>query len=267
MSNSTQPKTKTRSISVDLMLTMLLMLLSVTAFCMSKPEAEQLFSESNSAYEKGDFQKAYDGYKLIENEFSSFELQFNLGNACLKLDKIGESVLHYERAKKINPFDEDMKTNLQMANQKVADKIEALPSLGVSDLWKNITSESALQRWAMASLILFFLGFLFLALFVLKKNLIYRRAIFLTGLFLLFTSLGTWALAGSAKQRILSNTEAVVLTPKVDVKGSPDETTATVFVLHQGTKVSIREKRDAWIEIRIANGSVGWVKAETIETI
>jgi SH3-like domain-containing protein len=38
-------------------------------------------------------------------------------------------------------------------------------------------------------------------------------------------------------------------------------------VVHEGLKVQILDKIGDWVEIRINNGSKGWVKAENLERI
>jgi hypothetical protein len=63
------------------------------------------------------------------------------------------------------------------------------------------------------------------------------------------------------------STEAIVFVPALHVKSSPDEGSNDVFVIHEGTKLSIRDQIGEWCEIRIANGNVGWVKASTLKII
>ena len=52
------------------------------------------------------------------------------------------------------------------------------------------------------------------------------------------------------------------------VKSAPDDSGTELFVLHEGTKVIIKSTfADSWVEIRIADGHVGWLKASDIERI
>ena len=51
------------------------------------------------------------------------------------------------------------------------------------------------------------------------------------------------------------------------VKSSPDKSSTDLFVLHEGTLVSITDRLDGWCEITIADGKKGWLEAKTIETI
>ena len=51
------------------------------------------------------------------------------------------------------------------------------------------------------------------------------------------------------------------------VKSSTDEKGNDQFILHEGTKVEIMDEYNDWKKIKIANGTVGWIKAKDIEII
>jgi SH3-like domain-containing protein len=53
----------------------------------------------------------------------------------------------------------------------------------------------------------------------------------------------------------------------VEIKSSPDENSTSLFVLHEGTKVYIKETFEDWAEIKIADGNTGWIKIKSIERI
>jgi len=61
--------------------------------------------------------------------------------------------------------------------------------------------------------------------------------------------------------------EAILISPTVTIKSSPDEKSVDLFVLHEGTKVQLKDQIGNWYEIRIANGSVGWIPASAVEKI
>ena len=69
------------------------------------------------------------------------------------------------------------------------------------------------------------------------------------------------------KEQLLYNTEAIVMTPTLNVKSSPDETSNDVFVIHEGTKVFLLDTIAGWQEIKIANGSVGWILKSDLKKI
>jgi len=57
------------------------------------------------------------------------------------------------------------------------------------------------------------------------------------------------------------------MAPSVNARSSPDEQSTNVFVLHEGTKVSITDSVQHWKEIRIANGNTGWIPRESLREI
>jgi SH3-like domain-containing protein len=66
---------------------------------------------------------------------------------------------------------------------------------------------------------------------------------------------------------LINRTEAIVMSSAASVKSSPDRSATELFVLHEGTKVSIGETIDGWAEVRIADGRKGWIEDKRIERI
>ena len=68
--------------------------------------------------------------------------------------------------------------------------------------------------------------------------------------------------AAQLKHAAATQDQAIIMTPTVTVKSSPSETSVDLFVLHEGSKVTILETSNGWNKIRIANGSVGWLEVD-----
>ena len=49
-------------------------------------------------------------------------LFYDLGNACIKSDRLGEAILWYERARLLSPRDEDVGANLHFASRGRKDR-------------------------------------------------------------------------------------------------------------------------------------------------
>lgn len=240
---------------------------SFAASALDRTEAESLFAQANAAYEAGDFAASLALYDSVAAEFSSFELWYNAGNAAFRTGELGRSILYYERARRIKPTDDDLQVNLTIANERVADRIAELPSLGVENLWTVLTASARLHLWSLLAIAFQVIGFGFLAgwLFVAKPAV--KRSFFALGVAGVLIGFTAYGMANATMNRIEANTEAVILAPLVEVKNSPSADESNAFVLHEGTKVKIRQQRGEWYEIKLANGSVGWVLADTIETI
>jgi SH3-like domain-containing protein len=50
----------------------------------------------------------------------------------------------------------------------------------------------------------------------------------------------------------------------VSGKSSPDQSGNDIFVLHEGTKVTVDDKVGEWLEIRLSDGNKGWVPLNSI---
>ncbi len=64
-----------------------------------------------------------------------------------------------------------------------------------------------------------------------------------------------------------TETYAVVMTPKLSAYAGPLESSTQLFVLHEGTRLQILRDSDGWLEVRLADGKTGWVRATQVEFI
>ena len=64
-----------------------------------------------------------------------------------------------------------------------------------------------------------------------------------------------------------SSQGVVMMAASASIMTSPDANSQELFRLHEGTKVKLNKTDGNWIEIEIANGSVGWTSKENVEII
>ncbi len=236
-------------------------------FAANENDAKQLFYSANKAYEAGNFEEALSIYDSIAKAHTSFELHFNAGNAAFRAGKLGKSIVHYERAKRIAPNNDDLLVNLAIANARVVDRITELPSLGVEDLWGSLTSTNHLQTWAWVALFFQFLGFGLTAGWLFVRTAAIKRTLLALGITCIFLGAAAYGMSRATYNRVQAATAGVIMDAKVEVKNSPGSNDANAFILHEGTKVKLQQQLGDWYEIQIANGSVGWVQARAIEII
>ena len=102
---------------------------------------------------------------------------------------------------------------------------------------------------------------------LLAQRLSLRKAGFYgTVVAVLLCMLTTWFALGERRE-MLDDTSAVVMTASTAVKSSPDKSSTDLFVLHEGTVVTITNRLDDWCEVVIADGKKGWLECRKIETI
>lgn len=73
--------------------------------------------------------------------------------------------------------------------------------------------------------------------------------------------------AANQKAELVNRSYAIVFAPTVTVKSSPDASGTDLFVLHEGTRVSVKSKLGDWSEIALEDGNVGWMPTKDIEII
>lgn len=219
-------------------------------------------------YSNQEFEKAIDTYEqIISNGYESAELYYNLGNAYYKSNKFALAIVNYERAKKLNPNDDDIDFNLKLANTHVVDKIDVIPQFFLSSWWDNLILLLSSNNWAIISMAAFILGLLGLLLFFLSHSTFIRRFSFWLGVAVLIISLFTFNF--SRKQKWLDENEpdAIILTPSVVVKSAPSESGTELFLIHEGLKVTVTDKLGDWREIRLSDGNEGWIKLNDLVII
>ena len=229
---------------------------------------EELFRQGNLAYQQKEYQEALQYYQQILSQgYESADLYYNIGNCYYRLNKIGQAILYYEKARRLKPNDPDIRYNLKLANLRILDKVEEPPRFFLFVWWdafKYFFSVHQLTRvipTLVVLLVMLLIGWLFI-----RKDRLRRTALYLavlTGMLLLLLGYVYSVRIGELK----IHNEAVVLAPSVTVLSAPNEDSADVFVLHEGVKVKIEEVRDKWAEISLPDGKVGWVKQEVLGII
>ena len=229
----------------------------------------EFYQEGNRRYQEGDFEGALTSYlRLVEAGFESGEVYYNIGNTYFKLSNVAQSILYYERARRLLPGDEDVKVNLDLARSLTVDEIEPLPRFwlfNVLDWWVGLLPRTLLIAVVAAS---YLVGTGVVLLLILKRGAPVavwgKRIASASGVvFLLF------GLNLAVRELELGQTqEAVVLQPQVDVLSAPlDDETLTIFTVHEGTKVRIDRLSEEWAEVALEDGRVGWVPVGVLETI
>jgi len=223
------------------------------------------FGEGNVAYNEGDYEQALTFYnQVVEAGYESADLYYNMGNTYYKMKQYPMSILYYEKALKLNPGDEDIRTNLEIANLAVVDKINVIPQSFIERWWNGVKTSFSADGWAWVSIVLFVLFLLCLFAFLMSRRTGLRKAGFFAGLVLLLCLVFSVVFAVEKYQDLKHQDEAIVMTPTITVKSSPTDTSVDLFVLHEGTKVRILESTNGWNKIKIADGSVGWLQEESM---
>ena len=225
------------------------------------------FDSANAAYARGEFSLAQSGYESLLEDRVHFASEFNLGNAFFKQQKFGQAILHYERARQLTPNNEDLETNLTLANSQISDRIEALPTAGISNVWQGIVAPGRHLLWHRLMVLFWTLGFGVLAARLMSQNFGNRRILGTVGTSLLAVGIAFMSLSWSALNRISNDKSAIVLANESPVRSQPGDAGMTLFMIHEGTKVAVIQQDARYTKIKLPNGNVGWIASNDMETI
>lgn len=224
-------------------------------------------ADADSAYVKGEFQKAIDYYETLLEEGVSDELYYNLGNSYFKMDNIGKAILNYERALLLNPGNNDIQANLVISRSKTVDKVEPLPELFFISWTKALMNQSSADGWAKWAISFFILFLICSFIYVFSKQILIKKISFGLAILFIFFTLGTHAFARHQKKVLLSRDTAIVMTPSVTIRSTPSESGTALFILHEGRKVGIKDTVGEWKKITLEDGKVGWINSSDLEII
>lgn len=230
--------------------------------------SDSLFVNANAAYSEGNFEQAFDLYQQIQsNGLESPELYYNMGNSAFRSNKLGFAILYYEKALKLDPGFSDARNNLSYVSVYKEDKLDQVPELFIRVWIKALFKLFSVSQWSYIALALFFLGLSGIIIYIFAGSLVFKKVGFFTGM----TAILLFALSFSAtinrNSELKNPGSAVITTPSVVIKSSPSLSGTDLFVLHEGTKVSVHETVGEWIEIKISDGRVGWMQNTALQLI
>jgi tetratricopeptide (TPR) repeat protein len=225
-------------------------------------------SQGNTYYTAAKYDSALIQYQaVVDAGFESSGLYYNLGNTYFKLHDIPSAILYYEKAEKLEPTDEDILKNLEVANGMIVDKIDPMPRIFLKIWWDSIYNMFDADSWAWLSI-----GFLALTLvaayFYFTSSILWmKKSGFFSGLILVIFTIISFGLASQRYYYTKQVNEAIIFIPTITIKSSPGNSSVDLFVLHEGSKVTLLDEVVGWHKIKIANGSVGWLPNESFKGI
>ena len=246
----------------------LLAVISLSSFLIPLASHAITKAEADSAYVRGEYQKAIDDYEALLKKGVSAELYYNLGNAYYRTENITRAVLNYERALLLSPSDPDIRFNLQMARSKTIDKIVPEQEMFFVTWYRSLVNMASVDGWAMIALVCLGLAII-LALIYLFSNYVWLRKVGFFGAFLMIVVfICSNIFAHQQKNQLVNRSGAIIIESAVNVKSTPAKNGIDLFILHEGTRVTIIDaSMKEWKEIRLADGKEGWVETKQMETI
>jgi Tetratricopeptide repeat. len=224
--------------------------------------------KAENDYTAGDFKSAIASYEEIaEKEGISSKLYYNLGNAYFKNKQYPQAILNYERSLLLDPSNKDTKFNLKLAQLQTTDKIDSVDKFILTEWFEDVRDIMSSNKWAYIAIASFIITIILLFTYIFSRKIFVRKIGFFGGIAFLVICIFCNVCSSSQKRKLELRENAIVFTPTVTVKGSPADSGTEIFVIHEGTKVKIRNILGTWSEIELADGKVGWLPSADIVKI
>jgi tetratricopeptide (TPR) repeat protein len=228
---------------------------------------EDTFDSACRAYEDGHWDAAADAFRsLLRYGLADARIEYNLANTEYKRGRLGEAILHYERARRLSPADGEIVANLAIARSKLRDVVEDEDAAGVLHAVRAAQDRLGVstQAWLLVGCIWLLAaivtwcgarsgGFTPAWGWTLAALLLVSLLVFLSWR-------ATWA-------RLEGTPRAVVLKPTVEALAGPGLNNTSLFTLHEGIAVTIESEREGWLQVSLPNGLTGWVVRDAAERI
>lgn len=246
----------------------------------------ELVSQADSAYNAGNYSEAVALYKdVIANQGTSAALLFNLGNAYYQAGDLGQAMLCFQRAKRLDPTNKQINGNLKFLSEKVNDantaeqrgkrrKVTEDEPNFFQGIHKNITQESSSNTWAgwAAAFFIIFAGAG--ALYLFNGNVLIKKVGFFGGMIFLGLSMIFLVVAYVGASAYDNNEYGIITAYKVNLRTEPNTPAReNEDVLTRGTKIRIvAEETNAegdvtWYKVRLNSDYIGWLPADEVEEI
>jgi len=227
-----------------------------------------VFIQANEFYKKEQYDTSVILYEsILKSGLEAPEVYFNLGNAYYKKKNIAKAILNFERAHKLEPNNDNINFNLQLSQTMIVDKINSLPEFFLKHWWRSFSALFSSDSWGTISIVLFIIALIIATVYLFTVRLWLKKLSFWLVMALISISLISFINSYQLKRKSIAQTTAIVMTPSVTIKSSPDENGTDLFVIHEGLKVWVLDKVDNWSKITIADGNSGWLKNSDIEPI
>ena len=220
----------------------------------------------NDAFKKGLYQKALEDYKKTENfGLGGAGLYTNTARTHSQLRNDAQAILYYEKALKIKPNDETLKTELSNIIKRNPELDELSGDFFFVSWWRFFAGLWLPDTWAILSFVMLAGAGLFI-LFDINLPIIrlYRKYIVAGAFtfFIIFT-----VAAYSRYKTIFDNGQYIVILPDAKLKAGPDDLSPEISPLPPGSKVRKKDDLGQWMQVISPFGDTGWIKSQSIAPI
>ena len=184
------------------------------------------------------------------------------------MGNITQSIIAYERALRLNPGDSDVRYNLQFLRGKTIDKVVPVDEMFFVTWYHSLQNVLSIDTWATMAVVAFVVSLVLMLAYLFGSNIVLRKVGFFAGSALFVLFFVSVLFAFQRKAALSEHSVAIVLSPTLNVKATPSESSSDAFVIHEGTRLTITDRSmNAWYGVRLDDGKEGWLPKNSVEVI
>lgn len=254
------------------------LLFILIGFAQTKAAESPLIAQADSAYNADNFQQAADMYlSVIQSDGPSAKLYYNLGNAYYRLGQMGNAIISYERALRLDPSDKDARNNLAFVNARITDRPGERGTFFGNAL-DTISAYTHSNVWAWVAFACFLLTIAGLLAYLYSQNISVRKAGFFGGIITILCCFVCIFFSYRSARIALADNVAVITVPSTILSTTPrvpQDRSQEAMLLHEGTRVtildSVRSTTDSinslWYDVQVDNAHRAWINAAAVRKI
>lgn len=239
-----------------------ILLSSIATWGNTVQQAVALWQSGNSAYQQKQFDIAVQKYEqALVFAPQSASIHYNLGNAYFRQNKLGSAMLHFQKSLFLDPNNQNIKDNITLVNTRIPNGIKTIPDIFFIRWWHTLTSGTTSNRWALSSLLLFWIYIVFLWQHIKaqKHNYIPKAAWRITPivnvLFIALASLAAYNKNNNRLAVVMEQNAACTINPNVYQGQS---------LIPEGTTVQVGAQKAHWIYVTLPNHKEGWMQLHAL---
>jgi tetratricopeptide (TPR) repeat protein len=218
------------------------------------------FRNAHQAYAQGQYARAVDLYqRLLNSDRESKALYYNLGNAYARLEEWGEAIRYYEKARQLRPSDARVEHSLEQVRRRAGVYVPGrTPPQGLGGIVRD---------WS--PLAIFWGGWALLVVGL--------AAAWGWGRSSVWKALRSPSVWGPITAGLLSmavafgvafvqsqDYRAVVIADQAPLHATPTTEAVSDTTLPEGALLEVRSRRAQWTEVRLHDGTTGWISSKAL---
>lgn len=218
-----------------------------------------------AAYDAGNYDEAFQEWKLISQTTSDPDVFYNMGNSAFHAGNTAEAIFAYEQYLRFRPGSKEVEELISNARAQIENAVVPLPKFFLLKWLQNGLSLFRPGAWAFLSLVVFIIA---VSIWLARINQISYLSFLENRNILVFLIVGGVLLfiAFLSYRQIYRKNEAIVFS-ECEMYQGPSAQSPLVRTIYPGEKVIIKDTLTGWKKINLINLDEGWISHECARII